>query len=60
LYSDGRKNFHEKVMQACSNAINVTLGEKIIVVGDHNVGKTSMMRRYVEEQYSDGYKVLKE
>eukprot|EP00026_Physarum_polycephalum_P014565 Phypoly_transcript_15094.p1 GENE.Phypoly_transcript_15094~~Phypoly_transcript_15094.p1 ORF type:complete len:258 (+),score=41.33 Phypoly_transcript_15094:111-884(+) len=53
---DGRKNFHEKVMQACSNGINVTLGEKIIVVGDHNVGKTSMMRRYVEDQYSDGYK----
>ena len=45
-------------MQACSAGINVTLGEKIIVVGDHNVGKTSMMRRYVEEQYSDGYKVL--
>jgi len=53
---DGRKNFHEKVMQACSSGINVTLGEKIIVVGDHNVGKTSMMRRYVEDQYSDGYK----
>jgi len=44
-------------MKACSQGIpEVALGEKIIVVGDHNVGKTSMMRRYVEDQYSDGYK----
>jgi len=55
--NDGRKNFHDKVMKACSQGIpDVSLGEKIIVVGDHNVGKTSMMRRYVEEKYSDGYK----
>jgi len=55
--SDGRKNFHETVMQACAQGLpDVQLGEKIIVVGDHNVGKTSMMRRYVEEKFSDGYK----
>lgn len=55
--NDGRKNFHDKVMKACSQGIpDVSLGEKIIVVGDHNVGKTSMMRRYVEEKYTDGYK----
>jgi len=55
--SDGRKNFHEKIMKACSQgSIDVSLGEKIVVVGDHNVGKTSMMRRYVENEYSDGYK----
>jgi len=54
---DGRRNFHDKVLKACSQGIpDVTLGEKIIVVGDHNVGKTSMMRRYVEGSYSDGYK----
>lgn len=34
-----------------------TLDLKAVFVGDPNVGKTSIMRRYVEKDYMDNYQM---
>lgn len=36
--------------------INQAKAEKVIVVGDHSVGKTSLVRRFSEGKYADVYK----
>jgi len=56
--SEGRRDFHPRVSQLCSGGFHdaTSLGEKLIVVGGHNIGKTCLIRRYVEDQFTDGYK----
>jgi polynucleotide 5'-kinase involved in rRNA processing len=58
-----RTNFLEEVIEFCKKEQPtfiedcLSVAEKIIIVGDHNVGKTCLVRRYCENTFTDGYKV---
>jgi small GTP-binding protein len=57
-----RTNFLEEVIEFCKKEQPtfiedcLSVAEKIIIVGDHNVGKTCLVRRYCENTFTDGYK----
>lgn len=60
LVSQDRVNFDPDVKKYCSrersSVEEESKAEKIILVGNHSVGKTCLVRRYCEDDYTDGYK----
>ncbi|KAL6049645.1 GTPase RhebL1 [Balamuthia mandrillaris] len=56
-------DFHESLKKMCSEADRTPIGEgipaqgeKVIVVGDQSVGKTSLIRRFCEGDFANKYK----
>eukprot|EP01112_Ceratiomyxa_fruticulosa_P013544 TRINITY_DN380_c0_g1_i1.p1 TRINITY_DN380_c0_g1~~TRINITY_DN380_c0_g1_i1.p1 ORF type:complete len:278 (+),score=46.51 TRINITY_DN380_c0_g1_i1:169-1002(+) len=59
---EGRSDFHASVRRYCEIPIDDPLGpssviaNKLIVVGQYNVGKTSLIKRFCENNFTEGYK----
>jgi len=53
---EGRQDFHPKVKANVVALSELSLGEKVILVGTYSVGKSCLLRRFVDDQFTDGYK----